>query len=200
MKKTFAYSALVLGTLVFAYPFVWMVLAAFKPELEIGSLNPLPSQWTWDSFRVVFTAIPIGRAFLNSVLVTGAVTASALVFGSMAAYALSKLQWRGRDAVFNLILFTMMVPFLVMLIPLYTLIVGFCLYSALSNRDRFGALLTIGISGTFFVYFSINMGMVMGLLPVVGSPLPLVSYGGTAMMILLMGFGMVQSAHVHRPR
>ncbi|SNT68847.1 rod shape-determining protein RodA [Paracoccus seriniphilus] len=86
------------------------------------------------------------------------------------------------------------------LLALYTLIIGFCLYSALSNRDRFGSLLTIGISGTFFVYFAINMGMVMGLLPVVGSPLPLVSYGGTAMMILLMGFGMVQSAHVHRMR
>ncbi|MBU3030348.1 rod shape-determining protein RodA [Paracoccus marinaquae] len=86
------------------------------------------------------------------------------------------------------------------LLVLYTLVIGFCLYSALSNRDRFGALLTLGISGTFFVYFAINMGMVMGLLPVVGSPLPLVSYGGTAMMILLMGFGMVQSAHVHRPR
>lgn len=86
------------------------------------------------------------------------------------------------------------------LLALYTLIIGFCLHSALTNRDRFGALLTIGISGTFFVYFAINIGMVIGLLPVVGSPLPLVSYGGTAMMILLMGFGMVQAAHVHRPR
>ncbi|SIS62612.1 rod shape-determining protein RodA [Paracoccus saliphilus] len=86
------------------------------------------------------------------------------------------------------------------LLVLYTLIIGFCLFSALSNRDRFGSLLTIGIGGTFFVYFAINMGMVMGLLPVVGSPLPLVSYGGTAMMILMMGFGMIQSAHVHRPR
>ncbi|WBU51803.1 rod shape-determining protein RodA [Paracoccus sp. SCSIO 75233] len=86
------------------------------------------------------------------------------------------------------------------LLLLYTLIVGFCLYSALSNRDRFSSLMTIGIAGTFFLFFSINMGMVMGLLPVVGVPLPLVSYGGTAMMILLMAFGMVQSAHVHRPR
>lgn len=86
------------------------------------------------------------------------------------------------------------------LLVLYTLIIGFCLFSALSNRDRFGSLLTMGIGGTFFVYFAINMGMVMGLLPVVGSPLPLVSYGGTAMMILMMGFGMIQSAHVHRPR
>ena len=86
------------------------------------------------------------------------------------------------------------------LLALYALIIGFCLYSALTNRDRFASLLTIGIAGTFFLFFSINMGMVMGLLPVVGVPLPLVSYGGTAMMILLMAFGMVQSAHVHRPK
>ncbi|SDE14951.1 rod shape determining protein RodA [Paracoccus isoporae] len=86
------------------------------------------------------------------------------------------------------------------LLLLYTLIVGFCLYSALTNRDRFSSLLTIGVASTFFLFFAINMGMVMGLLPVVGVPLPLVSYGGTAMMILLMAFGMVQSAHVHRPR
>ena len=86
------------------------------------------------------------------------------------------------------------------LLLLYALVIGFCLYSALTNRDRFASLLTIGIAGTFFLYFGINMAMVMGLIPVVGVPLPLVSYGGTAMMILLMGFGIVQSAHVHRPR
>lgn len=86
------------------------------------------------------------------------------------------------------------------LLVLYGLIIGFCLVSAVSNRDRFGALLTVGIAGTFFVYFAINMGMVMGILPVVGSPLPLVSYGGTSMMILMVGFGILQAAHVHRPR
>lgn len=86
------------------------------------------------------------------------------------------------------------------LLVLYALIIGFCLYSALTNKDRFASLMTIGIAGAFFLYFAVNMGMVMGLMPVVGVPLPLVSYGGTAMMILLMAFGMVQSAHVHRPR
>ena len=86
------------------------------------------------------------------------------------------------------------------LLVLYTLIVGFCLYSALTNRDRFASLITIGISGTFFLYFAINMATVMGLLPAKGSPLPLVSYGGTSLMILMLGFGLVQSAHVHRPR
>ncbi|TGN67591.1 rod shape-determining protein RodA [Paracoccus liaowanqingii] len=86
------------------------------------------------------------------------------------------------------------------LLVLYMLILGFCLYSALTNRDRFASLITIGISGTFFLYFAINMATVMGLLPAKGSPLPLVSYGGTSLMILMLGFGLVQSAHVHRPR
>ncbi|MCA0271532.1 MAG: rod shape-determining protein RodA [Proteobacteria bacterium] len=86
------------------------------------------------------------------------------------------------------------------LLILYGLIVGFCIFSAMTNRDRFSALLTYGIAGTFFLLFTVNMSMVMGLMPVVGVPLPLVSYGGTAMMVLLGAFGMVQSAHIHRPR
>lgn len=123
MKRFLAYIALVLGALVFAYPFVWMLAATFKPELEIGALSLVPSRWTAESYRMVFDSIPIGRAFLNSVVVVAAVTASVLVFGSMAAYALARLEWKGRDLVFATILFTMMVPFMVMLIPLYTLVV-----------------------------------------------------------------------------
>ena len=80
------------------------------------------------------------------------------------------------------------------------MILLFCYASALSNRDRYGSLITIGIGTTFFFYFAVNMSMVMGLAPVVGVPLPLVSYGGSAMMVLLIAFGLVQSAHVHRPR
>ena len=86
------------------------------------------------------------------------------------------------------------------LLMLYAMILGFCIHSALTNRDRYASLLTLGISGTLFLFFSVNMSMVMGLMPVVGVPLPLVSYGGTAMMILLIAFGLVQSAHIHRPR
>lgn len=86
------------------------------------------------------------------------------------------------------------------LLALYVLIVGFCFQSAMSNKDRYAALLTYGIATTFFLFFGVNMGMVTGLMPVVGVPLPLVSYGGTAMIILLSAFGLVQSAHIHRPR
>jgi len=86
------------------------------------------------------------------------------------------------------------------LLVLYALIVVFCVASAVMNKDRFASLLTLGIALNFFLFFAVNMSMVMGLAPVVGVPLPLVSYGGSAMLVLLLAFGLVQSAHVHRPR
>jgi len=86
------------------------------------------------------------------------------------------------------------------LLMLYALIILFCITSALVNRDRFSSLLILGIALTFFLFFAVNMSMVMGLAPVVGVPLPLVSYGGSAMLVLMVGFGLVQSAHIHRPR
>lgn len=86
------------------------------------------------------------------------------------------------------------------LLGLYTLILVFCISAALSNRDRFSSLLTLGVAMTFFLFFSVNMAMVTGLMPVVGVPLPLVSYGGSAMLVLMLGFGLIQSAHIHKPR
>jgi len=88
----------------------------------------------------------------------------------------------------------------VSLLLLYALIVLFCVTSALAGRDRFASLLILGVAVTFFLFFAVNMSMVMGLAPVVGLPLPLVSYGGSAMLVLMLGFGLVQSAHIHRPR
>ena len=86
------------------------------------------------------------------------------------------------------------------LLVLYGLIILFCLGAAIRNKDRFSSLLTVGIGMTFFLFFALNMSMVMGLAPVVGVPLPLVSYGGSAMLVLLVAFGLIQSAYVHRPR
>ena len=86
------------------------------------------------------------------------------------------------------------------LLGLYALIIGFCLVAAFQNRDRFSALLIVGVAANFFFYIAVNLSMVMGMAPVVGVPLPLLSYGGSAMLVLLVGFGLVQSAHVHRPR
>ncbi len=86
------------------------------------------------------------------------------------------------------------------LLVIYLLILASCWISAAQNKDRFSTLLIMGVGVTFFLFFAVNMSMVMGLAPVVGVPLPLVSYGGSAMLVLMGAFGLVQSAHVHRPR
>ena len=86
------------------------------------------------------------------------------------------------------------------LLSLYVLIVLFCFVAAFQQKDRFSFLLILGIATGFFLLFAVNMLMVMGMAPVVGIPLPLVSYGGSALMVLLVAFGLIQSAHVHRPR
>jgi rod shape determining protein RodA len=84
------------------------------------------------------------------------------------------------------------------LLLLYLFVVGRALYLAVETQDTFARLLAGSLALTFFVYVFINAGMVSGLLPVVGVPLPLVSYGGTSMVTLLAGFGILMSLYSHR--
>ncbi|MGB1063469.1 MAG: rod shape-determining protein RodA [Paracoccaceae bacterium] len=86
------------------------------------------------------------------------------------------------------------------ILAIYVGIIIFCLHCALQHKERFSSLLSLGLTVTFFLFFAVNMSMVMGLAPVVGVPLPLISYGGSAMLVLMGAFGLIQSAHVHRPR
>ena len=84
------------------------------------------------------------------------------------------------------------------LMTLYIFVVARALYLTAQTQDTFARLLSASITLTFFVYVFINTGMVSGLLPVVGVPLPLVSYGGTSMVTLLAGFGILMSLYSHR--
>ncbi len=87
---------------------------------------------------------------------------------------------------------------LAILLLLYLFVVGRALWLAMQTQDTFARLLAGSLALTFFVYVFINTGMVSGLLPVVGVPLPLVSYGGTSMVTLLAGFGILMSLYSHR--
>jgi rod shape determining protein RodA len=87
---------------------------------------------------------------------------------------------------------------LTILIGLYLFVVARALYLASQTQDTFARLLSASLALTFFVYIFINMGMVSGILPVVGVPLPLVSYGGTSMVTLLAGFGILMALYSHR--
>lgn len=86
------------------------------------------------------------------------------------------------------------------LLALYALILLFLFWAAVQNKDRFSSLLIVGIAANFFLYLAVNLAMVMGMAPVVGVPLPFLSYGGSATLVLLLAFGLVQSAIVHRLR
>lgn len=86
----------------------------------------------------------------------------------------------------------------VLLLTLFGLIIGYGLWISLRSRHNFGRYLAFGIIFNFFLYVSLNIAMVMGLIPVVGIPLPLVSYGGTAMLSVMMGFGLVMSCNLYR--
>jgi rod shape determining protein RodA len=77
-------------------------------------------------------------------------------------------------------------------------IVGLALYTALRATHQFGRLVALGIGANFFLYCFVNLSMVMGLIPVGGVPLPLISYGGSALTAVMLGFGVLMSVHVHR--
>ncbi len=84
------------------------------------------------------------------------------------------------------------------LLLLYFLVIIRCLYIAVQAQDSYGRLLAGSLTFSFFVYVFVNIGMVIGILPVVGVPLPLISYGGTSMVTLLASFGILMSIHTHR--
>jgi rod shape determining protein RodA len=84
------------------------------------------------------------------------------------------------------------------LLALYVLVIVYAFAIALRSRSQFGRLLGLGIAVNFFLYAFINTAMVMGLIPVVGVPLPLISYGGTAMVTVMLGFGLLMNIGIHR--
>ena len=86
----------------------------------------------------------------------------------------------------------------VALLGLYFFIIARCLFLAALSQSAYGRLLAGALALVFFIYLFVNVGMVIGLLPVVGVPLPLVSYGGTSMVTLMIGFGIIMSVHAHR--
>ncbi|MBS0276175.1 MAG: rod shape-determining protein RodA [Proteobacteria bacterium] len=81
---------------------------------------------------------------------------------------------------------------------LFAVVIAYGIRIAMASRSQFGRLLATGITLNFFFYIMINAAMVMGLIPVVGIPMPLISYGGTAMLTVMVGFGLLMSVHVHR--
>lgn len=109
--------------LVMMTPFLWMVLASFKPLAEVEELNPIPSKWQWGNYPDVFRQISFAKYYFNSFFIASWATFLTCLTSSLAAYSFSRMQWPGRDTVFKLYLATMMIPGVVVMIPNYAIMV-----------------------------------------------------------------------------
>ena len=129
MKRNFStlvtYFFLAVFAAGFLYPFLWMLSGSFKPDFDVMKLSLLSSHFTLGNYALVFSRIPIVRAFFNSLIVAMTVTGSVVVFGGIVGYSLAKIKWKGSRYLTVFLLFTMTLPFQLTLIPLYTMIVKF---------------------------------------------------------------------------
>jgi len=123
LGRVMLYAALALAAITFIYPFLWMASTTFKPLADVGTLALIPEHPTLDNYRTMWARAPFGRALLNSALVATTITAAVLVLGSITAYALARLHFRGRPVLNAVTLAILLVPGQLTLIPLYTLIV-----------------------------------------------------------------------------
>lgn len=129
-------------------PLAWMILGSLKGPDEVVQYPPtfLPHRLMWSNYAQVFTTVPFARYILNTFFVATTVTIVALLFHAMSAYALARLRFRGRDALFIGIVATMMIPFSVTLIPTFILV------KSLGWLDTFWALIIPAIPNAFGIF------------------------------------------------
>ena len=103
------------------FPFAWLVISTFKLQKDIIKWPPTfwPKTWTFNNYVEVFDRIPMARYISNTVIFAGAVSLFSAFFDSLAGYAFAKLDFRGKEVLFNIVLLTMLVPFQIIMIPLY---------------------------------------------------------------------------------
>jgi multiple sugar transport system permease protein len=124
VRRLWVYAVLAVGLVAVAGPFVWMLVGSFKTMGELRRVPPtwLPSHATLDNYTQLFAHLDFPRYFANSVIVAVAVTVGNLLFCSMLGYALAKLEFPGRRALFALVLGMLMVPGMVTLVPQFVLV------------------------------------------------------------------------------
>jgi multiple sugar transport system permease protein len=124
-SRTLFLSALVLGAFIFLFPFYYMLLGGIQRAQRPGlsAAVPNPANFTFANFIEINEVVDLGRTLLNSGIFTGGAILSTLVLGLLAGYALAQLDFRGRGVVFNMMLLLLIVPFMLLMIPLYVMIV-----------------------------------------------------------------------------
>lgn len=121
IPKYLSYVVLFLVAAIVLLPIVWLFVSSFKSDADVISWPPSfwPKKWVFDQYQYVADAIPIFNMLKNTVIFAGSVTVISLFIDSLAAYAFARMHFKGKNVLFNIILLTMMVPFQIIMIPLY---------------------------------------------------------------------------------
>jgi rod shape determining protein RodA len=178
--------ALVLAGIAAAIPIIWQQLHAYQRQRVLTFLNPEQDP-LGSGYHIIQSKIALG---------SGGLWGRGFAQGSQSQ--LSFLPEKHTDFVFTMLAEEQGLVGALLVLLLYLIVFALGLLFAIRTRSQFGRLVAAGISVTFFLYVAINIAMVTGLIPVVGVPLPLISYGGTAMMTVLLGCGIVLGIDVHR--
>jgi rod shape determining protein RodA len=169
-----------------AAPLVWSHLHDYQRQRILTLFNPW-SDPLGSGYHTIQSTIAVG---------SGGFFGKGWLNGSQSQ--LEFIPERATDFIFAVLAEEFGLLGVLLLLALYFFIIGRCLWIATYAKDTFSRLLAGSLALTFFFYVFVNMGMVTGILPVVGVPLPLVSYGGTSMVTLMAGFGMLMGIHTHR--
>ena len=124
ISLTLSYVALALVTFLMIFPLIIVVIVSFTPNAVTQTWPPkiIPSAWTIDNYTSLFQRLPIGRELLNTIVFAGAVTIISVFFDSLAAYGLSRVDFKGRGILLAVLIATMMIPAMALLIPVYKLL------------------------------------------------------------------------------
>jgi multiple sugar transport system permease protein len=143
-----AHTILIVISLASILPFVWMFFGSFKTFSELTRFPPtvLPQHFTLANYREIIFEVNFPNAFLNSVMQATAVTLSTLLTSSLAGYVFAKYRFWGKEQLFAILLMTMMVPFAVVLVPLYVTIAD------LQLADQLGGIIVTGLVSTFGIF------------------------------------------------
>ena len=176
-------SSILIGTLFFAWNYLLIsyqktrILTLFNPESD-----PLGS-----GYHIIQSKIAIG---------SGGLTGKGITKGSQSQ--LDFVPEQSTDFIFSVLAEELGFLGFLLLITIYSLIIYRCFSLSLKCEDNFSRLLGSSLTFVFFTYIFVNIGMVSGLLPVVGVPLPLISYGGSSLITLMASFGIIMSIHKHK--
>ena len=177
---------LVLGSVLAAIPVIWEFMHDYQKRRVMTFLNP-ESDPKGAGYHITQSKIALG---------SGGVFGKGFLEGTQSR--LNFLPEKHTDFIFTVLAEEWGLVGALALLGLYLLVVGYGFVIGLSCRNQFGRLVAMALSVNLFLYVFVNMAMVMGLIPVVGVPLALISYGGTSMLATMIGFGLMMSVFVHR--